>query len=107
MNHPMVRDLERLANEAFDVLVIGGGIYGLATLRELTARGLRAAIVDRGDFAAATSFNSLKTVHGGIRAFQHGAVGTVRQFVRERRGLALIAPHLVLQGLFLLEKTSV
>jgi glycerol-3-phosphate dehydrogenase len=91
----MIRDLARLANEAFDVLVVGGGIYGLATLRELTARGLTAALVDRGDFAAATSFNSLKTVHGGIRALQHGSLGTVREFVRERRGLALIAPHLV------------
>jgi glycerol-3-phosphate dehydrogenase len=95
MKHLMVRDLERLANEAFDVLVIGGGIYGLATLRELTARGLRSALIDRGDFAAATSFNSLKTVHGGIRALQHGAISTMRQFVRERRGLAVIAPHLV------------
>jgi glycerol-3-phosphate dehydrogenase len=91
----MIRDLARLANEAFDVLVIGGGIYGLATLRELTARGLRTALVERGDFAAATSFNSLKTVHGGIRALQHGAVATMREFVRERRGLALLAPHLV------------
>lgn len=91
----MNRDLARLANEAFDVLVIGGGIYGLATLRELTARGLRAALVDRGDFGGATSFNSLKTVHGGIRALQHGAVPTMREFVRERRGLALLAPHLV------------
>lgn len=91
----MIRDLARLANEAFDVLVIGGGIYGLATLRELTARGLRAALVDRGDFAAATSFNSLKTVHGGIRALQHGALPTMREFVRERRGLARLAPHLV------------
>ena len=91
----MVRDLARLANEAFDVLVIGGGIYGLTTLRELTARGLRAALVDRGDFGAATSFNSLKTVHGGIRALQHGALPTMREFVRARRDLASIAPHLV------------
>jgi glycerol-3-phosphate dehydrogenase len=91
----MIRDLARLANEAFDVLVIGGGIYGLATLRELVARGLTAALIDRGDFAAATSFNSLKTIHGGIRALQHGALPAMRQFVRERRGLAAIAPHLV------------
>lgn len=91
----MVRDLARLANEAFDVLVIGGGIYGLATLRELTARGLTAALIDRGDFGAATSFNSLKTIHGGIRALQHGALPAMREFVRERRGLASIAPHLV------------
>jgi glycerol-3-phosphate dehydrogenase len=95
MNGSMIRDLARLANETFDVLVIGGGIYGLATARELAARGLSTALVERGDFAAATSFNSLKTVHGGIRALQHGALGAVREFVRERRGLARIAPHLV------------
>ena len=95
MNHSMIRDLARLANETFDVLVIGGGIYGLATARELALRGLGAALVERGDFAGATSFNSLKTVHGGIRALQHGAFGAVREFVRERRGTAAIAPHLV------------
>jgi glycerol-3-phosphate dehydrogenase len=95
MNGSMIRDLARLANEAFDVLVIGGGIYGLATVRELAARGLSVGLVERGDFAAATSFNSLKTVHGGIRALQHGAFRAAREFVRERRGLALIAPHLV------------
>jgi glycerol-3-phosphate dehydrogenase len=95
MSHAMIRDVARLANETFDVLVIGGGIYGLATVRELAARGLRTALVERGDFAGATSFNSLKTVHGGIRALQHGAIPAVREFVRERRGLAAIAPHLV------------
>ena len=91
----MIRDLARLANEAFDVLVIGGGIYGLATVRELTARGLTAALIDRGDFGAATSFNSLKTVHGGIRALQHGSLPAMREFMRERRGLAIVAPHLL------------
>ena len=91
----MIRDLARLANEAFDVLVIGGGIYGVATLRELTARGLRAALVERGDFGAATSFNSLKTVHGGVRALQHGSLPAMREFMRERRGLAIVAPHLL------------
>jgi glycerol-3-phosphate dehydrogenase len=91
----MVRDLARLANEAFDALVIGGGIYGLTLLRELTARGLNAALIDRGDFGAATSFNSLKTIHGGIRALQHGALPTMREFVRARRDLASMAPHLV------------
>ena len=95
MNDSMIRDLGRLANETFDVLVIGGGIYGLATARELAARGLGTALVERADFAGATSFNSLKTVHGGIRALQHGAFRAVREFVRERRGLAAIAPHLV------------
>jgi glycerol-3-phosphate dehydrogenase len=91
----MIRDLARLANDAFDAVVIGGGVYGLAIARELAARGVGVALVERGDFGGATSFNSLKTVHGGIRALQHGAVSDMRQFVRERRGVARIAPHLV------------
>lgn len=91
----MVRDLNRLATEQFDAVVVGGGIYGLATAWELTARGAKTALVERGDFSAATSFNSLKTIHGGIRSLQHGAIGEMREFVRERRALARMAPHLV------------
>ena len=91
----MTRDLARLASGPFDAVVIGGGVYGLAVAWELSSRDLRVALVDRGDFAAATSFNSLKTVHGGIRALQHAAIGDMREFVRERRALATIAPRLV------------
>jgi glycerol-3-phosphate dehydrogenase len=91
----MTRDPSRLATDTFDAIVIGGGVYGLATAWELASRGIRIAIVERGDFGAATSFNSLKTVHGGIRALQHGALAEMREFVRERRAIATIAPHLV------------
>jgi glycerol-3-phosphate dehydrogenase len=91
----MIRDLSRLAAGRVDTLVVGGGIYGLATAWELASRGVAVALVERGDFGAATSFNSLKTVHGGIRSLQHGAVGEMREFVRERRAFAAIAPHLV------------
>ena len=52
-------------------------------------------LVERDDFAAGTSFNSLKTLHGGIRELQQGALSRVRQFVRERREIARLAPHLV------------
>ena len=91
----MIRDLARLANDPFDAVVIGGGVYGLAAAWELASRGIRVAIVERADFASATSFNSLRTIHGGIRALQHGALGEMREFVRERRAIATIAPHLV------------
>ena len=91
----MFRDLRALAADPFDAVVIGGGVYGLATLWDLASRGLRVALLERGDFAAATSFNSLKTIHGGIRALQHGSLREMREFVRERRALAIIAPHLV------------
>jgi glycerol-3-phosphate dehydrogenase len=91
----MVRDLASLASTHFDAVIVGGGVYGLATAWELASRGVSVALVERGDFAGATSFNSLKTVHGGIRALQHGALGEMREFVRERRAIAMMAPHLV------------
>ncbi|MBA3885265.1 MAG: FAD-dependent oxidoreductase [Acidobacteria bacterium] len=91
----MVRDLASLASTRFDTVIVGGGVYGLATAWELASRGVSVALVERGDFAGATSFNSLKTVHGGIRALQHGALGEMREFVRERRAIAMMAPHLV------------
>jgi glycerol-3-phosphate dehydrogenase len=91
----MVRDLARLAQESFDVVVIGGGIYGLSIAWELACGDLRVAIVERDDFGGGTSFNSLKTIHGGIRALQHGALGDMREFVREQRAIATITPHLL------------
>ncbi|CAN5839898.1 glycerol-3-phosphate dehydrogenase [soil metagenome] len=91
----MDRDLGRLADEEFDVIVAGGGVYALTVAQELASRDLRVAILERNDFAGATSFNSLKTIHGGIRALQHGALGELRQFVQERRAFARLAPHLV------------
>lgn len=91
----MVRDLARLASTEFDVLIVGAGIYGVAIAWDAALRGLEVAIIDRGDFGAATSFNSAKTVHGGVRALQRGAISEVRQYVRERRALSRIAPHLV------------
>jgi glycerol-3-phosphate dehydrogenase len=91
----MVRDPARLAADAFDVIVIGAGIYGVAIARDAAQRGLSVALIDRGDIGGGTSFNSLKTVHGGIRSLQHGALAEMRLFVRERRALTRIAPHLV------------
>jgi len=89
------RDLQRLADTTFDLLVIGGGIYGTTAAWDAALRGLSVAIVDRADFGGGTSFNSAKTVHGGVRALQSGNIAELRQFVRERRVLSLILPHLV------------
>ncbi len=91
----MVRDLRRLADTRFDVLVIGAGIYGAATAWDAAARGLSVALVDRGDFGGATSFNNLKTLHGGLRSLQALDFQQMRRFIRERRALARIVPHLV------------
>jgi glycerol-3-phosphate dehydrogenase len=91
----VTRDLRRLADSSFDLLVIGAGIYGATIAWDAALRGLSVALVERDDFGAATSANSLKTVHGGLRSLQRGALREMRQFIRERRGLLRIAPHLV------------
>lgn len=91
----VTRDLGRLSDTSFDLLVIGAGIYGATIAWDAALRGLSVALIDRGDFGGATSANSLKTVHGGLRSLQRGAIGEMRLFVRERRSLLRIAPHLV------------
>ncbi len=91
----MERDPTRLVDETFDVLVVGAGIYGATIAWDAAQRGLSVALVDRDDFGAATSSNSHKTVHGGLRSVQQGNLAEMREFIRERRALSRIAPHLV------------
>jgi glycerol-3-phosphate dehydrogenase len=91
----LTRDLSRLADREFDVLVIGGGIYGLTIAYDAAQRGLSVALVERGDFGAATSFNHLKTIHGGLRYLQSADIGRMRESIRERRTFARIAPRYV------------
>ena len=91
----MLRDLRRLTDTTFDLVVIGAGIYGTAAAWDATQRGLSVAIIDKSDFGGGTSFNSAKTLHGGVRALTSGNVIEQRLFVRERRALSRIAPHLV------------
>jgi glycerol-3-phosphate dehydrogenase len=89
------RDFEALGSSTWDVLVVGGGIHGLATALDASARGLSVALVEAGDFAAATSFNHQRTAHGGLRSLQSGRIGYARESIRERRALARIAPRLL------------
>lgn len=91
----MERSPARLHNRTFDVVVVGAGIYGAAIAWDAASRGLSVALVDRGDLGGATSSNSLKTVHGGLRSLQRAAFRDMREFIRERRALGRIAPHLV------------
>ncbi|MBT3193095.1 MAG: FAD-dependent oxidoreductase [Verrucomicrobia bacterium] len=91
----MQRDLKQLADTPFDITVIGGGIYGAAIAREAALRGLTVAVIDKGDFCCATSANSLKIIHGGLRYLQQADIIRVRESVRERRAMLRIAPHLI------------
>ena len=89
----MTRDLDRLSGRTFDVAVVGGGIYGLIVACDAAQRGLSVALMERDDFGAGTSFNHLRTIHGGLRYLQSADIGRARESVRERRTLARIAPH--------------
>ena len=89
----MTRDLDRLTGTTFDVLVVGGGIYGLTIAYDAAQRGLSVAVIDRGDFGSGASFNHFRTIHGGLRYLQHLDLARARESVRERRTLARIAPH--------------
>lgn len=87
--------LATLANEAFDFLIIGGGIVGAGVAREAALAGFRTALVERDDFASGTSSRSSRLIHGGVRYLEHGHLGLVFESSRERRLLLHLAPHLV------------
>ncbi|HEX4566936.1 MAG TPA: FAD-dependent oxidoreductase [Vicinamibacterales bacterium] len=89
------RDFGALTGTTFDLLIVGGGIHGLMAAREAAARGMKVALVERGDFAAATSFNHQRTAHGGLRSLGSGRIDLARDSIRERRTLARIAPRLL------------
>jgi len=91
----MKRNLATLANTHFDVLIIGGGIYGAWTAWDAAQRGLSVALIEKGDFGGATSSNSLKIMHGGLRYLQHADFKRMRESIRERSILMRVAPHLV------------
>jgi glycerol-3-phosphate dehydrogenase len=91
----VTRRLDSLADSAYDVLVVGGGIVGACAARDAARRGLKVALIERHDFGSGISWNSLKIVHGGLRSLQRLDIRQARSFVRERRAWLRIAPHLV------------
>ena len=88
-------NLARMAQDRFDVLVIGGGITGAGIALDAAARGFSVALVEKDDFASGTSGRSSRLVHGGLRYLEHGEFGLVRESLRERGRLYRLAPHLV------------
>ncbi len=91
----MQRMLDALQGESFDLLVLGGGITGAGVALDATLRGLRVALIDRGDFASGTSSVSTKLIHGGLRYLEHAQFRLVYEALHERRRLLRNAPHLV------------
>ena len=91
----MIRNLGAIADNTYDLAVIGGGIYGACIAWEAVLRGLSVALFEKGDFCGATSANSLKIIHGGFRYLQNADIQRMRESIRERRTLMSIAPHLV------------
>jgi glycerol-3-phosphate dehydrogenase len=93
--------LDAMAAEPVDLLIIGGGVTGAGIARDAAMRGIRTAIVDKGDFGCGTSSRSSRLVHGGLRYLEHGHLRLVFEASRERRILQKIAPHLVWPRSFL------
>lgn len=87
--------LARLRSQSFDLLVIGGGIVGAGIARDAAMRGLRAALIEKGDFASGTSSKTSKLIHGGLRYLERGHLRLVAESLRERHILHTIAPQLV------------
>ncbi|HZK81041.1 MAG TPA: glycerol-3-phosphate dehydrogenase/oxidase [Humisphaera sp.] len=91
----MQRNLTSLAEGKFDLLIIGGGIFGAGIARDAAMRGLRVALVEQNDFASGTSSQSSKLIHGGFRYLEQRDFALVAESCRERRILQRIAPYRV------------
>ncbi|MCC7352741.1 MAG: glycerol-3-phosphate dehydrogenase/oxidase [Anaerolineae bacterium] len=88
-------NLQRLPQETWDILVVGGGITGTSIARDAALRGFRTALLEKGDFASGTSSRSSRLAHGGIRYLESYEFALVFEALRERGILRRIAPHLV------------
>lgn len=97
--------LHRLGHETFDLLIIGGGITGAGIALDAAARGIKTALVEKGDFASGTSSRSTKLIHGGLRYLQNLEFKLVREVGKERSLIHRLAPHLALPERMLLPLT--
>ena len=88
--------LEKMTKGSIDLLIIGGGITGAGIALDAVARGLKVALVEKGDFASGTSSRSTKLVHGGLRYLEHLEFGVVHEVGREREIVHKNAPHIVI-----------
>ncbi len=91
----MQRNIEQFKKTTYDLLVIGGGINGAAIAHLAAKRGMKVALLEKGDFASGTSSKSTKLIHGGIRYLENFEVDLVYESLRERHIQLEVAPHLV------------
>ena len=84
-----------LGDGDYDVVIIGGGMAGAGAARDLALRGVSVALIEKGDFASATTAYSSKLIHGGLRYLELFDFGLVRESLRERETLGHLAPHLI------------
>lgn len=94
--------LEKLSQETFDLLLIGGGITGAGIALDAASRGLKVALVEKQDFAQGTSSRSTKLIHGGLRYLKQGEIKLVKEVGSERAIVHKNAPHLVIPEKMLL-----
>ncbi|MEX1334866.1 MAG: glycerol-3-phosphate dehydrogenase/oxidase [Candidatus Limnocylindrales bacterium] len=87
--------LARLADEHWDLIVIGGGIVGSGVLLDAVSRGLKVALIEQDDLSVGTSSRSSRLIHGGLRYLEDLRLQLVREALAERSRLLALAPHLV------------
>ncbi|MGB5131697.1 MAG: glycerol-3-phosphate dehydrogenase [Steroidobacteraceae bacterium] len=92
--------------DAFDIVIVGGGINGAGIARDAAGRGLRVLLIERAGLAHYTSSATTKLVHGGLRYLEHFQFRLVRESLTERERLLSIAPHLVSRLRFVLPYKS-
>ncbi|HEY6763187.1 MAG TPA: glycerol-3-phosphate dehydrogenase/oxidase [Candidatus Sulfotelmatobacter sp.] len=103
-----VKPRSSLDGQHFHVVIIGGGINGVAVARECARSGKRVLLLEQNDFASGVTSRSTRIIHGGLRYLEHGEFGLVRESLRERERLLHERSHLVhpLHFVFLLKQGS-
>src|ERR1700744_6235978 len=98
----MMNSRPNLDRQNFDVLVIGGGINGVAIARECAQWSKRTLLIEQNDFSSGTTSRSTRIIHGGLRYLEYGEIGLVSESLHERERLLNQLPHLVRPLQFLL-----
>lgn len=96
------KQIKRLKNTIFDLIIIGGGITGAGIALDASSRGLNVCLIEKNDFASGTSNKSTKLIHGGLRYLKQLEIGLVKESGTERAIVHKLAPHLVVPEKMLL-----